>query len=372
MQPPSLVPLLLLAQLAFVAATPGQIPFVNKPSRYFDVQAHRGGRGNIVENTLPAFAWALIDGSTTLELDNGITKDGVVVVWHDEDIVPRKCRDTKPAFEDDPDFPYVGKTLANLTLAQVKTLDCGSQRQIEFPLQLTFPLTKISTMKEIFDFVECADPQYDIRWNIESKIDPVFPNRTKSVGEFVQRQHQAFVDSPYRFQITYQSFDWRSLVVMKALDPMIATSALIDIETAVTPDNNTSSWLAGVRLDAFDGSFGEQVAAAAKSIGADILSPADVASLDVDDPTEPGYIPFTTRDMVDKAHELGMLVVPWTVNRLNVAERILDWNVDGIITDYPNMIRRLVQQRGRHHIAPKFPKKRVLECLRQHMELQNL
>ncbi|KAK7058341.1 hypothetical protein VNI00_001972 [Paramarasmius palmivorus] len=361
---------LFLIQSVFAAAIPGQIPFVSRPSRYFDIQAHRGGRGNIVENTLPAFAWALIDGSTTLELDNGITKDGAVVVWHDEDIVPRKCQDTEPVFENDPDFPYVGKTLANLTLAQIKTLDCGSQRQIEFPLQLTFPGTKISTLKEVFDFVECADPQYEIRWNIESKIDPVYSNRTKSVQEFVQRQHDIFVHSPYRFQITYQSFDWRSIVAMKELDPAMTTSALIDIETAVMPDNSTSPWLAGLRLDNFEGSFGEQVAAAAKFIDADILSPADVASLDVDDPTQSGYVPFTTREMVDKAHELGMLVMPWTVNRLNVAERILNWKVDGIITDYPNMIRRLVQQRGQH-VAPKYPKKRVLECLKQHMESQN-
>jgi len=61
------------------------------------VQGHRGGRGEVVENTLPAFAWGLILGVTTLELDNGITKDGVVVVWHDHEIKAEKCVDTKPA-----------------------------------------------------------------------------------------------------------------------------------------------------------------------------------------------------------------------------------------------------------------------------------
>jgi len=42
-----------------------------------DIQGHRGGRGEMIENTLPSFAWGLIDGATTLEMDNGITKDGV-------------------------------------------------------------------------------------------------------------------------------------------------------------------------------------------------------------------------------------------------------------------------------------------------------
>ncbi|KAF9270547.1 PLC-like phosphodiesterase [Marasmius fiardii PR-910] len=353
----------LILHSSSVEANPGQIP-LNHPAQHFDLQAHRGGRGNVVENLLPAFAWSLIDGATTLELDNGVTKDGVVVVWHDEDILATKCRDTVPAFEHDPDFPYVGKTLVNLTLAQIKTLDCGSQRQSNFPLQLTYPGTRISTLRELFDFVDCADPQHQIRWNIESKIDPVFPNRTKSVHEFVRKQYEAFSQSSYRYQIMYQSFDWRSLIAMKSLDPAIPTSALIDIDTAVMPDNKTSPWLGGVRLDSFEGSFGQQIAEAAHSI-------ADTASWDFEDPADPGYVPLTTKAMVERAHALGMLVVPWNINRLNVADQVLDAGVDGLITDYPSMIRRLIQQR-KYRVAPKYPKKRVLECLRRHLESQKL
>ncbi|KIK71423.1 hypothetical protein GYMLUDRAFT_33583 [Collybiopsis luxurians FD-317 M1] len=358
--------LLSLLWLPVALCTPGQYPLQRILGKYFDVQAHRGGRGNTVESILPAFAWALIDGATTLELDNGITKDGHVIVWHDENIVAAKCQDTVPAFEDDPDFPYVGKFVANLTLSQLQTLDCGSKRQINFPLQSVYPGVRISTLKEVFSFVECADPDYRILWNIESKVNPVHPNRTCSPEDFVSKQHAIFVDSPYRHSITYQSFDWRTLIAMKALDRSIPTSALIDLHTAVMSDNKTSPWLGGVRLDDFEGDLGIQVASAAHAIGADILSPADVASM-VIDPTLPEYIPFTTRGMVEYAHRLGMLVKPWTVNRLSIAEQLLDWNVDGIITDYPNMVRRLVQQRNRP-VAPKYPKKRVLECLNRHMK----
>ncbi|THV06052.1 PLC-like phosphodiesterase [Dendrothele bispora CBS 962.96] len=354
--------------VASTFATPSQLPLKGS-SRYFDVQGHRGGRGNTVENLLPAFAWALIDGTTTLELDNGITKDGEVVVWHDEEIVAEKCLDTAPAFQNDPDFPYVGKTIANLTLAQLKTLDCGSTRQINFPLQLVYPRTKISTLQEVFDFVECADPEFRIQWNIESKINPVDPNKTRSVEDFVTKQHEIFVNSPYKHAITFQSFDWRSLVAMKALDSAIITSALIDADTATMPDNSTSPWLAGLRLDEFEGSsLGEQIANAANFINADILSPADIAAEDSPDPAMDGYVAFTTKAMVDKAHELGRAVKPWTVNRQSVAEQLLEWKVDGIITDYPNIIRRLVQQK-QLPVAPKYPKKRVLECLNQHVQV---
>ncbi|EMD41560.1 hypothetical protein CERSUDRAFT_41625, partial [Gelatoporia subvermispora B] len=332
---------------------------------------HRGGRGNTVENTLPSFAWGLIDGAATLELDNGITKDGVVVVWHDQEVTPAKCLDTAPVTPNDPDFPYVGKYIANLTLAQIKTLDCGSIRQHGYPMQLMYPGTRISTLQEVFDFAECADPQHQILWNIESKINAQYPNRTLGVDDFVQKQHDVFSASPYKSAITYQSFDWRTLIAMKALDPSITTSALIDDETASMPDNSTSSWLAGIRLDNFPGpSVGMQVAQAAHFINADVLSPsAESYQTPVPDPAMTGYVPFTTKDMVDEAHRLRIPVKVWTVNRLNIVDQMLDMKVDGIITDYPNVVRRSVKQRGLP-VAPKYPKQRVLKCLEEHLAKQ--
>jgi len=207
----------ILCYLPLVLCNPTQQPFKSK-SRYFDVQGHRGTRGEAIENTLPAFAWGLILGATTLEMDNGITRDGVVVVWHDEKIIAEKCVDTMPVIENDPDFPYVGKYIVSLTLAQIKTLDCGSKRLHDYPLQLTYPGTRISTLREVFEFVQCADPQRQISWNIESKINPIFPNNTRGVADFVSKQHKEFVDSSYSLsQITYQSFDWRTLIAMKVM-----------------------------------------------------------------------------------------------------------------------------------------------------------
>jgi len=64
-----------------------------------------------------------------------LTKDGEVIVWHDVTIDPTKCRDTKPVWDNDAMYPYVGKYVKDLTLAQIKTLDCGSLRLDGFPLQ---------------------------------------------------------------------------------------------------------------------------------------------------------------------------------------------------------------------------------------------
>ena len=69
-------------------------------------------------------------------------------------------------------------------------------------MQLTYPGTRISTMQEVFDFVGCADPERKILWNIESKINPQYPNRTLGVEDFVKRQHALFSTSLYASQIT--------------------------------------------------------------------------------------------------------------------------------------------------------------------------
>ncbi|KJA26111.1 hypothetical protein HYPSUDRAFT_181664 [Hypholoma sublateritium FD-334 SS-4] len=338
---------------------------------FFDLQGHRGSRGENSESLLPAFAWGLIDGVTTLELDNGITKDGAVIVWHDEEILADKCSDTAPLFSNDPNYPYVGKHIANLTLAQIKTLDCGSKRQYAYPLQLTYPGTKISTLSELFQFAKCADPKRTINWNIESKINPVVVNATRSVEDFVTLQNKEFVKSGYKLsQITYQSFDWRTLVGMKVLNPRIPTSALIDEKTVFGAANSTSPWHGGIRIQDLPGATtGEKIVHAAKSIAAAIISPT--ATEDGVDPTDVNWVPFTTIEMVRRAHEFGILVKPFTVNRLNIAQVLLEAGVDGIITDYPATVRRFLEANG-ESLPPQFPATRVLNCLSKHLQSSRL
>ncbi|KAG0703102.1 PLC-like phosphodiesterase [Suillus ampliporus] len=373
---PFVYALITIIEIALVCGSPSQGPLrtVTNNHRFYDVQAHRGGRGNVVESTLPSFAWGLIDGATTLELDNGIThasshfswsRDGEVVVWHDESITAEKCSDTAPVVPDDPAYPYVGKFITNLTLAQIKTLDCGSKRQTNYPHQLVYPGARISTLREVFDFVACADLSHQILWNIESKINAQYPNRTAGVDDFVQKQHEIFVSSPYYKSITYQSFDWRTLVAMKNLDDKILTSALIDEDNAFTPDNSTSPWLAGLRLESFPGpSLSKQMAQAAHAVQADILSPTGTFIMPFS--SHEGSSHFTTPEMIGEAHRLGMKVVPFTVNRLDRVEELVKGGVDGIITDYPNVVRRWAKQQGLL-VAPKYPKQRVFSCLYQHM-----
>jgi len=89
-------------------------------------------------------------------------------------------------------------------------------------------------------------------------------------------------------------------------------------DSLLVDDNGTSPWFGGLRLEDFPGAtIGAQIANAAKSIKADVLSPnAYYFNSTATDPSLPGYIPFTTRDLIDAAHEVGLTVIPWTVNWL--------------------------------------------------------
>src|SRR3954464_13517276 len=110
-----------LALLA-VPAAPAQAHWGHRhKGRAFDLEAHRGGRGLRPENTLASFGHALQLGVTTLELDTGVTEVGVVVVSLERRISSLECQDTAPVTPGDPEFPYVGKLIHELTLAQLKT-----------------------------------------------------------------------------------------------------------------------------------------------------------------------------------------------------------------------------------------------------------
>lgn len=371
---------LILPFLALTAASPFRRWTYSK---YFDLQGHRGGRGEAIEDALPSFATGLMDGVTSLEMDCGLTKDGEVIVWHDESFTEDKCRDTVPAFPGDPQFPYVGQWVANLTLAQIKTLDCGSLRLDGFPLQEVYPGTKIATLQEMFDFVKCATDE-PVLFNIESKINPEQRNLTRSPEDFVAAMGKIFVaqGADVVDRITHQSFDWRALIISKKDFPTLRTAALCDDTTIyrnpvegvagnlTTHGQGAGNWLAGIDIDTFEGAtVGERVARAAHSIKADFLSPVGTSyASPVPDPAQDGWIPFTNKTMVDTAHALGLGVKPWTANRKSLLAYLLDLGIDGIITDYPHEFR-LNLERGGYKLAPKNDKKRLMSCLSKYNQL---
>jgi glycerophosphoryl diester phosphodiesterase len=314
-----------------------------------------------VENTLEAFRRALELGVTTLELDVQITQDRVAVVTHDRQVNGDKCADTAPATPGDPEWPYVGKYVHTLTLAQVKTLDCGSQTLDRYPGQQAYPGAQMPTLPQVFDLVHDYRAR-GVMLNVETKVEAGAPEETAPREQFVQVVAADVRRAQLLDQVTIQSFDWGALMRMREVEPRLPLIALTNYDFLQVGQPGASPWLGGIDIDDFGGSL----VAAADSFGVAAISPVHGFPQDgsVDDP---GYRPYVTTEMVEEAHTAGLEVIPWTVNDVPTMASLMDKGVDGLITDYPNRLRDLMAARGlrlpRAYDAPRGGGAGVVEPL---------
>ncbi|GAB2507317.1 glycerophosphodiester phosphodiesterase family protein [Nocardia heshunensis] len=293
--------------------------------RPFDLQAHRGGRGMTIEESLPGFAKAIELGVSTLELDIVLTKDKVPLIWHDPVIQAEKCTDTAAAFPGDPQYPYVGKLVHDLSYDQVHTLDCG-KKLAGFPDAQELPGNKIARLPELFDLVKTYPGAFDtLRYNVETKVEAEHPEQSATPEEFVSVILDTIEQAGATPKVEIQSFDWRSLPLVKARNASIPTVALYDA-TTFKPN---SMWLGPIRYE----DHADDALGAIKALGADISSP-DYQLL------------TNAAEYVRKARDLAIKVVPWTVNDKDSIGKQLDAGVDGIITDYPNRAREVMDAKG--------------------------
>lgn len=318
------------------------------PPERFDIQAHRGGIGLTVESTLAAFSRAIRLGVGTLELDIQITRDGRDVITHDRRTDPGKCADTAPVTPGDPQFPYAGRYVKDLTFAQVRTLDCGSRRQPDYPDQKLAPGARMPTLAELFELAR-EHRAWRLRFNIETKVEAAAPEETAPREEFVHRVVREVRHSGFAHNVTVQSFDWGALMLIRERAPWLPVVALTQPEFLEAGQRGRSPWLGGLDIDDFDGS----PVRAVRSFGASTLSPVHGNPQD-GTVGEPGYRPFTTRALVEQAHRARIRVVPWTVNDRATMRKLIEDGVDGIITDYPDRLREVAAGYG-FRLPPSHP-----------------
>ena len=285
----------------------------------FDLQAHAGGRGEATGESLQAFAKSIELGVSTLEFDINITKDRQPLVWHDPIIESQQCSDTGPAFAGDPSYPYVGKPVHDLTLAQIRTLDCGKPNS-QFPNAEVVRGNRMATLPEVFTLADSY--RADVRYNIETKVTADRPAISADPQEFVDVVLAAVRTAGKVDRVEIQSFDWRTLPLVHQAEPSIPLVALWNEQTWV-PD---SPWLAGVN----PAIVGDSVIGATL-VGANILSPA--------------YF-LVDKPLVDRAHSLGLKVIPWTVDDADDMRAQIADGVDGIITNYPARLRGVMSELG--------------------------
>lgn len=268
-----------------------------------DVEGHRGARGLAPENVLPSFLAAFAAGVTGVELDVRLTADGQVVVWHDPILQADKC----VSYEG-----LVGARVDALTLAQLKSVDVGSLTLPAFPDQQPAPGARISTLAELL--ADCADVAPHVWWTIELKVDPRDPRELATRRQLVEGVLEAIHRGGIADRCFVHSFDWAVLDLARELDATLLRSALAVVGQTY---RQGSEWLGSVRWE----DHLDDLPGAAAALGAQVVAP---------------HFSSCDQPFVERSHELGLGVLPWTVNEPDDVRRMIDVGVDGLVTDYPD------------------------------------
>lgn len=262
----------------------------------FDWQGHRGCRGLMPENTVPAFLKALeFPEVLTLELDLAVSKDNDLIVSHEPWFNPEIC--LLPNGDTIRQRDSVKFQIYRMGLHAIRGLDCGSKGNPRFPEQQKMKVYK-PTLREVFAAVVPVRP--NIRWNIEIKSRPEWDGvRHPPVDEFVRLVVAEIRSLGLEKSVTVQSFDIRALQALHQQAPNLKLAYLIENVQGFEPN------------------------IARLGFKPDVYSP---------------YYLLVDKALVTKCHQQNIQLVPWTVNDVKSMRRLIRLGVDGIITDYPNRI----------------------------------
>jgi len=296
---------------------------------HIDLQGHRGARGLLPENTLPAFEKAMALGVTTLELDVVVTRDGEMVISHNPHLSPELARDAQGRY-----VQGTGPLIRQMDWAQVQTYDVGrinpSTRYAQvFASQQPLDGTRVPRLKDLFARVQALG-NTSVRFAIETKLTPDHPEHTPDPEAFARQLLQEITQAGMQGRVQILSFDWRTLQAVQRLSPgtptVYITAQLPELDNLKTRQGGVSDWTAGIQYRDL-GSVPRMVARAGGTHWSSFWRELDA-------------------DKVREAHSLGLKVLAWTVNDPSTMHRMLDYGVDGLVTDRPDLAIEVLRARG--------------------------
>jgi len=266
-----------------------------------DIQGHRGCRGLLPENSLPAFKKAIKLGVNTLEMDLAISKDKKVVVTHEPLISSAYCLDVEGheiPLEDEKEY-----NLYKMTYDSIKQFDCGSKTYDRFPEQQKMKVFK-PLLSDVFALSEKLNPS--IKYSIEIKAQPEYDNiYTPEPEEFVKLVLKEINDFDVFNRTNLQSFDVRILEEIKHQSPSMKVALLIDENESIDAKLKQLSFKP------------------------EIISP---------------YFGLLSKENVANYQQGSYQIIPWTINEEINILKMIDFKVDGIITDYPDRLIALINK----------------------------
>lgn len=272
----------------------------NQPKPVVDIQGHRGCRGLFPENTLVAFEKAIDLGVHTLELDLAVSKDGIVVVSHEPFMSQTIC--SKPNGQPITQAEDRQFNLYQMTFDSIQQFDCGLLKHPNFPEQMKIAAAKPS-LTSVLAMTESLNP--NIKYNIELKADPNYDDIfTPKPAIFVNLVLEVIQKHAVVERTNLQSFDLRILEEIKRQSPNMKVAVLID--------ESESIWGKTTSL----------------SFKPEIISP---------------YFKLLDAKTVRNLKAENFEVIPWTVNQPEDMQLMIDFGVNGIITDYPDRLVKLLE-----------------------------
>ncbi|MFD2540664.1 glycerophosphodiester phosphodiesterase family protein [Sphingobacterium chuzhouense] len=270
----------------------------------FDAESHRGGRGVMPENTIPSMLYSLsLDEITTLEMDVKVTADRKLILSHDDYLNPWIT--TKPTGEVLTEEEKKEYVFMQMNYEEIKKFDVGSKAHHLFPEQRKIEVS-IPLLEDVIDSVQHfikKEGRKQVFYNIETKSSEEGDHRYNPIPEeFVKLLMEVVEKKDITPYVIVQSADVRTLRVLREKYPNIRTSYLV-----------------GARRKDFTVEEDLDVL----GFQPDIYSP---------------NFKYITREDVEKCQKMGMKVVVWTPNTKKEIEELKAMGVDGIITDYPELL----------------------------------
>lgn len=278
------------------------LPVTNSQSNInIDVQGHRGARGLLPENTIPAFEKAIEIGVSTLELDVVISADNKVIVSHEPFMSHEICLD--PEGNEILKEEEHEHNIFKLDYADIKSYDCGSKFVDRFPNQEKLKTHKPSLSDMVTRIEQLSDSHY---YNIEIKRRPVWDNDFHpGYKEFADLVIQEIMDLGIMERTTVQCFDVQSLQYIHESYPDVILVYLIQNMNSINENLDILGFVP------------------------EIYSP---------------YYKLIKSETVKVCKEKSMRLIPWTVNDPDDMKSMIEMGVDGIISDYPDILKEICEE----------------------------
>ncbi len=297
---------------------------LSKPN-FIKIYGHRGARGDLPENTLEGFKFLFENKISAYETDILVTSDLVPIINHDFKLNPALTKNNEGNWIKSDDIKIYDLTYDQISRFKIGSIDKKSKYGRRFEKQRNLGEKSIPRLSELLE-LKASNILDDLIINLEIKSTPVEDSLTPSPDILAKLIIDEVNKSKLKDKVIYSSFDWRVLTEIKNIDPNISRAYLTSELKGKVYDR--SPWLDFMPL--YD-SDSRELPRLIKTLGGKAWHPKykDI-----------------NKEIIKISHEEGLPVNVWTVNEKYEMLRMIEYNVDGIITDYPIILKNLCEEEG--------------------------